>query len=78
MDLNLKIRRENSKHWSKHFLFFNLLPSFPFHANEVTLYLVLFVEFVRHNIDHAARGRPFFTAVLTMAYSECKKLSCLV
>ena len=38
----------------------------------VTLYLILFVEFVRHTIDHTALGRPFFTAVLTMVYSECK------
>ena len=37
-----------------------------------TLYLVLVVEFVRHSIDISARGRPFFKAVLSMAYSECK------
>ena len=43
-------------------------------SNVVTLYLILFVEFMRHNIDHAKRGRPFYTAVLTMVYSECKKI----
>ena len=43
-----------------------------FDVNTVTLYLILFVEFVRHTIDHTALGRPFFTAVLTMVYSECK------
>lgn len=40
--------------------------------NVVTLYLILFVELVRHIFDHAARGRPFFTAVLSMVYSERK------
>jgi hypothetical protein len=37
-----------------------------------TLYLILIVESIRHCIDHAAHGRPFFKAVLLMAYSECK------
>eukprot|EP00536_Pseudo-nitzschia_multiseries_P016336 jgi/Psemu1/263564/estExt_Genewise1Plus.C_10800001 len=39
-----------------------------------TLYLILFVELVRHTIDHAAHGRPFFTVVLSMAYSELATL----
>eukprot|EP00533_Pseudo-nitzschia_delicatissima_P009185 CAMPEP_0116078696 /NCGR_PEP_ID=MMETSP0327-20121206/744_1 /TAXON_ID=44447 /ORGANISM="Pseudo-nitzschia delicatissima, Strain B596" /LENGTH=1586 /DNA_ID=CAMNT_0003569267 /DNA_START=176 /DNA_END=4936 /DNA_ORIENTATION=+ len=39
-----------------------------------TLYLILFVEFVRHTIDNAARGRPFFTSVLLMVYSELATL----
>lgn len=43
-------------------------------AYAVTLYLILFVEFVRHTMDSAAKGRPFFTAVLKMVYSECKKV----
>ena len=37
-----------------------------------TLYLILFVELIRHSIDYCSRGRPFFTAVLLMVYSECK------
>ena len=37
-----------------------------------TLYLILIVESIRHYIDHAAHGRPFFKAVLLTAYSECK------
>lgn len=37
-----------------------------------TLYLILLVEFIRHSIDHAAHGRPFFKAVLLMVYSERK------
>ncbi len=48
--------------------------TFLFCAYAVTLYLILFVEFARHTIDSAARGRPFFTAVLKMVYSECKKV----
>ena len=36
----------------------------------ITLYLILVVELVRHAIDHAAKGRPFFNAVLMMVYSE--------
>jgi len=39
-----------------------------------TLYLILFVEFVRHTIDRSARGRPFFMAVLLMVYSELATL----
>mmetsp|Transcript_58839 Transcript_58839/g.65899 ORF Transcript_58839/g.65899 Transcript_58839/m.65899 type:complete len:1588 (-) Transcript_58839:90-4853(-) len=39
-----------------------------------TLYLILLVEFIRHSIDHAAHGRPFFTAVLLMVYSELATL----
>jgi hypothetical protein len=37
----------------------------------LTLGLILFVEIVRHQIDHAAHGRPFFKSVLLMVYSEC-------
>jgi len=39
-----------------------------------TLYLILLVEFIRHSIDHAAHGRPFFKAVLLMVYSELATL----
>ena len=38
----------------------------------MTLGLLLVVEFVRHSLDHAAIGRPFFKAVLEGVYSECK------
>ena len=38
----------------------------------MTLGLLLVVEFVRHAVDHAAIGRPFFKAVLEGVYSECK------
>lgn len=37
----------------------------------LTLGLILFVEIVRHWIDHQAHGKPFFNAVLLMLYSEC-------
>lgn len=40
----------------------------------ITLYLILVVELVRHAIDHAAKGRPFFNAVLMMVYSELATL----
>lgn len=40
----------------------------------MTLGLLLVVEFVRHSLDHAAIGRPFFKAVLEGVYSECKLL----
>ena len=38
----------------------------------MTLGLLLVVEFVRHSLDHAAIGRPFFKVVLEGVYSECK------
>jgi hypothetical protein len=38
----------------------------------MTLGLILVVEVLRHRIDHAATGRPFFKAVLEGVYSECK------
>jgi hypothetical protein len=38
----------------------------------MTLGLILVVEVLRHRIDHAALGRPFFKAVLEGVYSECK------
>lgn len=37
----------------------------------LTLGLILFVEVCRHALDHSARHRPFFKAVLEMLYSEC-------
>jgi hypothetical protein len=37
----------------------------------MTLGLLLFVEVIRHHLDHAAIGRPFFKAVLEGVYSEC-------
>ena len=40
----------------------------------LTLGLVLFVEIARHWIDHVARGKPFFNAVLLMLYSELATL----
>ena len=36
----------------------------------MTLGLILVVEVLRHKIDHAATGRPFFKAVLEGVYSE--------
>jgi hypothetical protein len=38
----------------------------------MTLGLVMMVEVFRHRMDHAAMGRPFFTAVLEGVYAECK------
>jgi hypothetical protein len=38
----------------------------------MTLGLVMMVEVFRHRLDHAAMGRPFFTAVLEGVYAECK------
>lgn len=38
----------------------------------LTLGLILMVEVVKHKIDHAAHGRPFFTKVLETLYTECK------
>jgi hypothetical protein len=38
----------------------------------MTLGLILCVEVFRHQIDHAAIGRPFFKTVLEGVYSECK------
>ena len=37
-----------------------------------TLGLILVVELIRHHLDHKAESRPFFQAVLTSVYSECK------
>ena len=36
----------------------------------MTLGLILVVEVLRHRLDHAAVGRPFFKAVLEGVYSE--------
>jgi hypothetical protein len=41
----------------------------------LTLGLILFVEVIRHRLDHAAHGRPFFKTVLEGVYSECKSVS---
>jgi hypothetical protein len=38
----------------------------------MTLGLVMMVEVFRHRLDHAAHGRPLFTAVLEGVYAECK------
>jgi hypothetical protein len=38
----------------------------------MTLGLIMMVEVFRHRLDHAAMGRPFFTAVLEGVYAECK------
>lgn len=38
----------------------------------MTLGLLLFVEIVRHYIDHKAHGRPYFQTVLDGVYSECE------
>jgi hypothetical protein len=38
----------------------------------MTLGLLMMVEVFRHRMDHAAMGRPFFTAVLEGVYAECK------
>jgi hypothetical protein len=38
----------------------------------MTLGLIMMVEVGRHRLDHAAMGRPFFTAVLEGVYAECK------
>ena len=37
----------------------------------LTLGLILLVEVVRHGLDHEAKHRPFFKAVLETTYSEC-------
>lgn len=38
----------------------------------MTLGLILFVEVIRHQLDHEADHRPFFKVVLEATYSECK------
>lgn len=37
----------------------------------MTLGLIMIVELLRHRIDHAAKGRPFFKSVLEGVYTEC-------
>lgn len=37
----------------------------------MTLGLILFVEVIRHRLDHIAEHRPFFKTVLDATYSEC-------
>eukprot|EP00980_Cylindrotheca_fusiformis_P005219 scaffold1118_cov135-Cylindrotheca_fusiformis.AAC.17 len=39
-----------------------------------TLLLILFVEIVKHKLDHIAEGRPFFGTVLHSVYSELSTL----
>ena len=39
----------------------------------MTLGLIMVVEVVLHNLDHAAHGRPYFTAVLENIYTERKQ-----
>jgi hypothetical protein len=38
----------------------------------ITLGLILIVELIRHRLDVAATGRPFFKSVLEGVYKECK------
>lgn len=40
----------------------------------MTLGLILFVEVLRHKLDHEAAHRPFFKVVLEATYSECKSI----
>lgn len=40
----------------------------------MTLGLILVVEVLRHRLDHAAEGRPYFTAVLENIYAELTTL----
>jgi hypothetical protein len=37
----------------------------------MTLSLILFVEVIRHKLDHHASHRPFFRTVLEGVYAEC-------
>ena len=39
-----------------------------------TLVLILFVESVKHKLEHVAKGRPFFGEVLHSVYSELSTL----
>ena len=36
----------------------------------MTLGLIMIVEVLRHKLDHAAKGKPFFTNVLEGVYTE--------
>jgi len=38
----------------------------------MTLGLIMMVEVIRHRVDHAAVGRPFFQSVLETLYMERK------
>jgi hypothetical protein len=38
----------------------------------MTLGLIMIIELLRHRLDHAAMGKPFFTAVLQGVYAERK------
>jgi hypothetical protein len=50
----------------------------------MTLGLIMMVEVLRHRLDHAAKGKPFFLAVLEGVYTErrfgkrCFRLDSLV
>lgn len=43
-----------------------------FSVAAMTLGIILCVELVRHRLDVAATGRPFFKSVLESVYRECK------
>ena len=38
----------------------------------MTLGLIMVVEVIRHKLDHAALGKPYFEAVLENIYAECE------
>lgn len=40
----------------------------------MTLGLIMIIELLRHRLDHAAMGKPFFTAVLQGVYAELSTL----
>ena len=42
----------------------------------ITLALVLFIEVMRHQLDVAASGNPFFQHVLELMYRECTLYVC--
>jgi hypothetical protein len=44
----------------------------------ITLGLILVVELIRHRLDVAATGRPFFKTVLEGVYRECKSIQYIV
>jgi hypothetical protein len=43
-----------------------------------TLVIVLVVEVLRHQLDVAASGNPFFQTVLELMYRECEFISFVV
>lgn len=42
----------------------------------LTLCIVLVVEVLRHQLDVAASGNPFFQTVLELMYRECECVRC--